>query len=209
MRLLGTWGTAASAIWISKYVTSLDCIIIYRIINYKHREIENRKCRIQKYCFFTSKVSFSLFNQCVQRGQTTSKTLVIGYTVVCVSLSLKGAGHIHEVCPLEGTVPVWGRKWHQLWREGSTVTLHQINQWCVRCRKITYRHVKLVFTSFLLTSSTVDPKGAADTHLDLIKSVKIQHLQYFTLLFLSRMDYPAPVKLLELLHSPWSLTPNL
>lgn len=45
-----------------------------------------------------------------------------------VPFTLEGVGHVHEVSPLQGTLPARGRQRHQLRGEGPANALHQIHQ---------------------------------------------------------------------------------
>ncbi|TNN46949.1 hypothetical protein EYF80_042865 [Liparis tanakae] len=49
---------------------------------------------------------------------------------------IKCIGHVHQVCPLQGVVPVLRRERHQLLRERAAVTLHQVHQRRVGRRKL-------------------------------------------------------------------------
>jgi len=96
--------------------------------------------------------------------------LVFGNTVVCVSITIKCIGHIHQVCPIEGVVSVLRREGHQLLRERAAMTLHQIHQRCVGCRKVTWKQkvverteCKIAIFSFVAIVWFKSKEGSSDT----------------------------------------------
>lgn len=133
--LLGTGGTTAPVVGLPKDKTSLDY----------GKEAGNGPPSDQSSLtgtqFLSSRSVWASSWRHTTYRQMLACTCVV--TIMWVSFRLKGIGHVHQVCPFQGTVPVWRWEGHQLWWERSTMTLHQVYQWRVRCRKVTCTETKV------------------------------------------------------------------